>query len=456
MMRTTCKKRKFKKSAKIRFIISFLASSFAFLSGCAYFNTYYNAERYYKEGLNNEEKSKGSGRSLFQKSLEKAVTVAKKYPDSRWVDDAFFLIAMNYYWMERYDKALPQFEGFIENFPESPYIDEARFRHALALIEQGRYSEGRVELNDIFPIRKYSKKARFAWADAFRKEKDWPSASKAFSDFLELYPFGEISNEARINLAEIELAGGDTLNAIKVYERYLKRAETSKDNYARGLTLANLYYISGSYSNSSRTLKQISGRYPDIDEQAELIKGKIALVEGDTSEALKILARVPRGSSGSRAEAFYLVANIFEQQGKYELAISYYDTISTSETKSNYSAIAERKKTLLESRISSDTTDQADIDPAKEQFLLAESYLLSIGDARRALAEYEKVSEEHPESEYAAKSMYGIIWIKRYKLNDPSWRNVYEKLLERYPESQAAKEALNLLNEDGTPQGDSS
>lgn len=431
-----------------------------FLSGCAYFNTFYNADRYYREGLNKEELSKGSGKDSFQKSLEKSVSVAKKYPDSRWIDDAFFLIAMNYFWMQSYEKALVQFDGFINNFPESPFIEEARYCHALTLIELKRYSEGRLELTEMFSSHRYGKQALFAWSDAFRREEDWPAASKAFEDFLQRYPYGEMSNQARLNLAEIELSGGDTLSAIRVYDRFLKRAETSKENFQKALTLANLYYVKGSYKDARKVLKGIKGRYSSIDEQVELLLGKIELAEQDTADAEKILAKVPSGSSGSRAEAFYILANLYEFQGKTDLAIAYYDTIgkmSSLERRANYVALSERKKSLLEARKTQpDSLSAGKIDPAKEQFLLAQTYLLSMGDSKKALEEYQGVVSGYPESEYAPKALYGIAWIKRYRLNDTLWIEDVDLLRQRYPESPAAKESQNLLSNDATPPGDSS
>lgn len=421
--------------------------------GCAYFNTFYNAQFYYKQGVKKEEQKSGTGKREFEKSLEKAVVVVRDYPDSRWVDQAFFLIAMNYYWMGKYDKADVQFEGFLNHFPESPYKEEAEYYRALTLIQLKRYSEARIALQDMFSSREFGRRARYSWAEAFLEEQDIEGARKAFLDFLEIYPYGELTNEARVNLAEIQLKGGDTLSAIRTYERHLRRVETSKENYERLLTLADLYYRKYEYSEARRTLKRTRGVYSDIDVQCDLLNAKISIAQGDSSSAEKLLAKIPGGSC--RAEAFYLLASLYEDEGKYENALAYYDTLTTLERSSNYTALAERKKSLLESRVAQpDSSDTTKIDPAEQQFLLAQTYLLSFGDARRALEEYVKVAEDYPESPFAPKALYGVAWLKRYRLNDTLWLNDFLRLIELYPESPAALEAQKLL-EDETPHSDS-
>ncbi len=413
-------------------------------SGCAYFNTFYNAERYYKEGLKDEESKKGSGKAQFKKSLEKAVIVARDYPDSRWVDDAFFLIAMNYYWMENYEKARSQFEGFLDYFSDSPFAEEANYYYALTLVELKKYSEGRLALQRMFDSKRFGRGARFRWALAFREEEDWDGARSAFKGFLDRYPRGDLASDARLHLAEIELAGGDTLSAIKTYERYLKRAETSKENFGRFLTLAELHYLEENYVAAHRTLRKVKGQYRDIDERSDLLTAKIELAEGDSSQAEKLLVQIPSGNS--RAEAFFILANLYEIQQRYDLALAYYDTITTRERRSDYASLAEFKKSLLEAHLlEPDSTDTTNVDPAEEQFQLAETYFLSLGDFERALEEYAKVIEEYPESEYAPKALYGIVWMKRYRLGDTLWQADLERLLELYPESKAAKDARELL-----------
>lgn len=422
----------------------------AALSGCAYFNTFYNAKRYYNEGLKKEETKKGSGKSKFSESLKKAVIVARDYPDSRWVDDAFFLMAMDYYWMENYDKAEVQFEGFLEHFPDSKYAEEARYYHALALVKLKKYAKGRMALQELFSSRRFDAEARFAWAEAFYLEEEWDEAKDAFGDFLKKNPHGELAKSARLNLAEIQLKSGDTLSAIKTYERFLRRAETSEENFERSLTLAELYYLNGDYKDARKTLNKIpKGMYTAIDQACDLLKAKIDLATGDTTSARRVLAKIPYGDQ--RAEAFFILASTYEVDGEFEKAVAYYDTIATRETRSNYAALAKRKMTLLESSfLESDSADTVQVDPASEQFLLAQTYMLGLGDAPRAVEEYQKVVSNYPESSYAPKALYGIIWLKKFRLNDSLWLTDYYRLLESYPHSDITRDARELLADEET------
>ncbi|MBD3286153.1 tetratricopeptide repeat protein, partial [candidate division WOR-3 bacterium] len=129
----------------------------------------------------------------------------------------------------------------------------------------------------------------------------------------------------------------------------------------------------------------------------------------------------------------------------------YFDTVVTKERHSDYAALAERKKTLLEARVAEpDSSDTTTVDPAREQFLLAQTYLLSMDDVDRALSEYEKVLTDYPDSDYAPKALYGIAWLKRYRLADPGWREQMMNLIETYPESPAAKKALEMIADEET------
>ncbi|UCC73751.1 MAG: hypothetical protein JSV86_04100 [Gemmatimonadota bacterium] len=62
-------------------------------SGCIYFNSYYNANQLFEQGLRDiEEGRESTGRSTLAASIEKAEGIVAANPDSRWADDAVRII----------------------------------------------------------------------------------------------------------------------------------------------------------------------------------------------------------------------------------------------------------------------------------------------------------------------------------------------------------------------------
>ena len=81
-----------------RIISIFIAVHLLFLfTGCAYFNTFYNAERYFQEAekarlLKAGESLPSSAKTAYQNVIEKSIHVIKKYPQSKYVYPAMLLL----------------------------------------------------------------------------------------------------------------------------------------------------------------------------------------------------------------------------------------------------------------------------------------------------------------------------------------------------------------------------
>ncbi len=76
------------------------------VSGCVYFNTYYNANRLFQQGVNEiEEGSGSSGRATLATSIEKAERIVLNKPKSRWADDALRLIVRARLLREEWEEA---------------------------------------------------------------------------------------------------------------------------------------------------------------------------------------------------------------------------------------------------------------------------------------------------------------------------------------------------------------
>ena len=86
---------------KIRVVFSALTVLFCvgIWIGCAYFNTFYNAQNYFREGrMVVTHDTLRFDNDNFDKAIEKSTAVLVKYPNSRYIDDAFFIMGVSYYY----------------------------------------------------------------------------------------------------------------------------------------------------------------------------------------------------------------------------------------------------------------------------------------------------------------------------------------------------------------------
>ncbi|TYP92773.1 Tetratricopeptide repeat-containing protein [Fodinibius salinus] len=145
----------------------------------AYYNTYYNAEKNYQAGL---EKVRDqpvtldpakpirihpspiqAGKADFEQAIEKAAKIIRKFPDSKWTDDALFLIGKSYYYQQEFFAALQKFEE-LRNASESAEMERQ------AIIWKGR---------TLLELENYSEGISFLENELVQYPNDWPDGKKA-------------------------------------------------------------------------------------------------------------------------------------------------------------------------------------------------------------------------------------------------------------------------------------
>ena len=123
-------------------LIAVIPVSLLLISGCAYFNTFYNAKQAYKKGQEEMAEQQGrqgntaAGKEKYNRAIEKCQKVIDLYPTSRYVDDALLLMGKSYYYTKQYLPSLRRLGHLIRLYPQSTLVGEAalfRARNYLAL-----------------------------------------------------------------------------------------------------------------------------------------------------------------------------------------------------------------------------------------------------------------------------------------------------------------------------------
>ena len=63
--------------------------------------------------------------ALYQQAVDKSQKVIDQWPDSKWVDDARYLLGRAYLGREQYELARSSFQKLIARNPESPLVPDA-------------------------------------------------------------------------------------------------------------------------------------------------------------------------------------------------------------------------------------------------------------------------------------------------------------------------------------------
>jgi TolA-binding protein len=414
------------------------------LPGCVYFNTFYNAKKYYGEG----ERLAAEGRSdhglppparaAFEKSIEKSSAVLASHGDSEYADDALLLLGKAHYRLGNYAAAAAALKNLLERHPESEFRREA----TLWLVRAGR--EGG----------------------------DLAAAARAAD---ELQAAGELEPADRVKLdlerAQLALRAEDPAGALEIY-REIQRGhpELARAN-AVELLVARARLEQGDHAGALQDLRVLlgPGTSPRLQEQAAVLMGEAFAVAGRSDEArATYLGLLEGGLADSVAAPIrFALAESYTASGDTRAAVEEFGAAARLWPSTALASRALYHRGLLEWRVLK--SRQA----AKQTFL--EAYLQdpegatadSATTAARAIHEIqhyeailsgsERVLAPIPEDEVMATASYLLAELVYTQENDVAGaRSLFAGILERYPGSAWTPKVLYTLGwlaERGVPAG---
>lgn len=347
----------------------------------AYYNTYYNAKKHFNAGYKKiqdqpitvEPKQPvrihpapvQAGKSDFQKAIDKGAKLLRKFPSSRWADDAVLLIGKSYYYRQEFYPALQKFEE-LRNAGTSSHMEQlAIIWKARTLLDLDLYSDGvsflRTELS-LYPnswsrekkaeiqalagehyamlgnweeSASYLSKATadlenkdllertfFLYGQVLERLEQYSDAYFAYASVLEQYPNFEFVYWSRFKQADVARKGKNYSLAISIFEKLRK----DDKNFERREEL--MFEI-------ARTLE---------------MQGKTAEAEERYKDLLYSDRRTGSQTQNLRADIYYRLGEMYsDQYNNYSVAAAYFDSSSTINDKlERIDATQEDAQTLAE------------------------------------------------------------------------------------------------------------
>jgi outer membrane protein OmpA-like peptidoglycan-associated protein/TolA-binding protein len=438
------------RSRHIRPFACLLAASVLLGAGCAYFNMFYNAKASYRDGLKLKEQNQNTqAKAKFDKAIEKSAMVIKRWPKSRWVDDALFLVGISYYQEGQYGKAIREFDQLSLAFPNSGFVPRGELYRGLALLADKQYGTARVTLDAVkqkYP--KFADEATYNLARSFIDRKELERGTDSLAAFLGRFPRSRFRMPAAKLLADGSFSLKRYATAEKWYASYAALTDDPKQRALANLKIAACRYEQGKYDEAIAQVSDVLGRYSDLDDEANLLLGKALNAIGRPAEALAAWAKV-KGTSELGAEAAFRVGKHHEEGSDFDKARAYYDTARIRRVDSDYGVLAVKRLALLDALAARTTGKKASGDslqPGEAMFLVAEVNNLNLGDYDKAMDLYQKVHDSFPDTDWAAKALFAKAWILRNVKNDTiGARPLLRQEISEYPETEYADESRRWL-----------
>ena len=392
--------------------LSFCTSVLLFcflLSSCAYFNTFYNAKKYFNSAKSRALNTTGrpSAQSIedYNKVIRKCGTILTDYKDSKWADDALFLMARAlYYRMQNLILALDAFNDLIQFYPNSPFIGEAIIYTGVIHYDLNQKEEAFTILRNFIRNEEFQKdhpKALITIADLYILEKDFVEAQHYLNILTSNYPKSSQFAEAIVLLGKTYFDSENYDQSLKVfYDITTKKIPKSYHLDARYYIAYNYYHLQN-YSqalNTIRTLQRQEHRLNKLAEQ-DILYALIIAELHRVNDAIDVLESVITNNPRSNfsAEAAYHIAEMyFRKLHDYEKAIDNFNRVRRESQQSTFADRAVTRSAVASQILQyyrQSTTWTAE-QLITEQFKLAEFYLYELALPDSALFIYSKIPEQ--------------------------------------------------------------
>ena len=443
------------------------------LSSCAYFNTFYNAEKYYNEA--NKLRLEKSGKAIplraidnYGKTIQKCKVVLSDYPESKYVNDAIFLMAKAQFYRSEYDDAISNLK-IIYGQGSDQQVAEAKYWSAVCKWKKGKTQTAINELSEIIKISSDSNikaQCHLSLADISSElDRDdeflfhLEEGAKIIKDRAEK---GIVYNK----LADIAFNNENYIVAEGAYKEVIKNSLTKVKIENAHLQLLKISRIQGDHRSAERKIKSmvVDEKFKNIKGNLELELVQLYIAQKDIDNAVVRLESIIKDYERTKtsSEAYFLLGQIhLSDIWKPEFAKEKFTQVKKEYNRSEYGPISDSKikaidaynksledlkiyetikaDTVLKDTVVSDSINNKIIKPSKSY----EELLYHIGDIEAFSFErldsgvvfFKKILEHDSDSKFYPKALFTLSLIYSDiddSLNSEKYKNI---LLSQFPSS---------------------
>ena len=378
-------------------------------SGCVYYNTFFNAEKYFDEAqemeLNDNGKPTTNAIQKYKKVIKKCGIVLEYYENSKYSDDALLLMAKSFFYIGRnYTQTISTLEDMIKFYPESELVPNAKLYIARAKYEFRQEEEAYDLLHEFLTdndLKDHHPKALKILANYRLLENDYVQTDYYLNRLIEEYPDSDEYEEAFFLQGKSQNEAGNYDKSNEIFLKLLKSKVTKKTKFNAKYYIALNYLLMEKYQQAADyATKLLKDEYRDNKiSRIRLIQARSYGELDNIDDAVALLEAITEDNRNTSlsAEAVYFLGEIhFYKLKEYSAAIEFYNKVRSEDRDSEY-----LEDSILQSVIASQiiqyynpTSTISAEELINQQFKLAEFYIEYLEMPDSALIVYDDIIQQ--------------------------------------------------------------
>lgn len=430
-------------------------------SGCAKYNTFFNANRLFQKAEQVREDAirahldppspAGTQKADYEEAIKKAQKLIDEYPGHSLTDDALFLQAKAYYRLESYRMSIRKFDLLFTNFPATPFAEEALFLQSLNYLMLGTVSLSQEYLDKLakqFPESDFQSQTLKVSGDNAYAMENWDEAARHFRDFLAQFPDAEDWDRVGIKLGECLWELEDYDGTARVLQEVAEKTSSAEVAFQAGLIRARALIRTGEFDLAKELLDRLDESAEIYNSQGEVLLAEVDLLiaQGNPDAAFPLLETMPETWKTPQVKA-----KLGDTMGNLRLGRQEYEEAQTS-FREALMGRAFLEDELRTNRLTGHLNDYLSAENALSdarpervpglKLLQANALLFGFERPAEAVTLYREAAvDSAADSTVAARALYGAAMVYRRYLIRPDSAAFFEALLEqRYPDSPQAYE----------------
>ena len=320
----------------------------------AYYNTFYNAQNAFEDGMEALEASdrpvdpeqyttifrtpgNAPGEQHFEEAIRWSADILREHPDSRWVDDALMIIGKSDFYLDNQASAAEKFREVIALSEGSE--EEAHFWLVRTLLA-ARDADGAIEHAEEVAgedlDEEWMSLIQLARGEAHVQQEQWDRAVVALERGLENPSRSDAAARGAFLLGQVHETLDQPEEAARAYARVTDYRPTYDLGYAARVGEARMQSRAGRTEEALATIRDMEGSSEFRDDRLDL-KRLRAQLERDAGRydaahrTFRELLYADESPSGDvEARAHYQWGTLYEEvEGDYVSAAAHYDTAAT-------------------------------------------------------------------------------------------------------------------------------